>query len=108
MLKHIRWNYSFSKAMDPLPNLSVPETEVGDTVRMNTETESAAQSPESSRSTPPAPIPPSEELEHAYWAEYEEDTTVPDEDEMKEIVSGDSDYSASDRACPPYNITMQC
>ncbi|CAG7944237.1 unnamed protein product [Penicillium nalgiovense] len=82
--------------MDPLPNLSVPETEVGDTVRMNTETESAAQSPESSRSTPPAPIPPSEELEHAYWAEYEEDTTVPDEDEMKEIVSGDSDYSASD------------
>ncbi|KAJ5270113.1 hypothetical protein N7505_005871 [Penicillium chrysogenum] len=83
--------------MDPLPNLSVPETEVEDTVRTNTETESANQSPESSRSTPQAaPIPPSEELEHAYWAEYEEDTTVPDEDEMKEIVSGDSDYSASD------------
>ncbi|CAP96329.1 putative ubiquitin carboxyl-terminal hydrolase [Penicillium chrysogenum] len=83
--------------MDPLPNLSVPETEVEDTVRTNTETESANQSPELSRSTPQAaPIPPSEELEHAYWAEYEEDTTVPDEDEMKEIVSGDSDYSASD------------
>lgn len=94
--------------MDPLPNLSVPETEVEDTVRTNTETESANQSPELSRSTPQAaPIPPSEELEHAYWAEYEEDTTVPDEDEMKEIVSGDSDYSASDRTCPPYK-TMQC
>ncbi|KAJ5451743.1 Zinc finger RING-type [Penicillium cf. griseofulvum] len=61
--------------MDPLPNLTVSGTEVEDT---------------------PAPILPSEELEHAYWAEYEEDTTIPDEDEMKEIDSGDSDYSASD------------
>jgi hypothetical protein len=87
--------------MDPLPNLTVPETEVEDTVRPNTETEN--QSPESSRSTQPAPILPSEELEHAYWAEYEEDTTIPDEDEMKEIDSGDSDYSASDRRCQPYN-----
>lgn len=92
--------------MDPLPNLSASGTEVEDTVRTNTETESSNQSPESSRSTrsipQPTPILPSEELEHAYWAEYEEDTTVPDEDEMKEIDGGDSDYSASDRRCQPY------
>ncbi|KAJ5165704.1 Zinc finger RING-type [Penicillium coprophilum] len=79
--------------MDPVPNVTVSETE--DTVRTNTETDST-QSPQSSRSTQPAPILPSEELEHAYWAEYEEDTTVPDEEEMKEIDGGDSDYSASD------------
>lgn len=86
--------------MDPLPNSAVSGTEVEeDTTRTaNTETESLNQSPESSRSTPqPVPILPSEELEHAYWAEYEEDTTIPDEDEMKEIDGGDSDYSASDR-----------
>ncbi|CAI7601046.1 unnamed protein product [Penicillium palitans] len=85
--------------MDPLPNSVVSGTEEGgDTTRTaNTETESSNQSPESSRSTPhPVPILPSEELEHAYWAEYEEDATIPDEDEMKEIDGGDSDYSASD------------
>ena len=74
------------KAMDPLPTPNAEST----------------RSPGSSRSAPqPAPILPSEELEHAYWAEYEEDTTVPDEDEMKEIEGGDSDYSASDRKCQP-------
>ncbi|KAJ5957977.1 Zinc finger RING-type [Penicillium vulpinum] len=80
--------------MESLPNL-VSGTE-DDTARTNPENQSD-QSPESSRSTPqPAPILPSEELEHAYWADYEEDTTVPDEEEMKEIDGGDSDYSASD------------
>ncbi|RAL11180.1 putative MATH and UCH domain protein [Aspergillus homomorphus CBS 101889] len=35
------------------------------------------------------------ELEHAYWAEFEEDSSVPDEAEMKEIESAaDGDYSA--------------
>lgn len=81
--------------MDPLRNLAVSGTEVEDTVRTaNPETESSSRSPPQ-----PAPIMPSEELEHAYWAEYEEDTTIPDEDEMKEIDGGDSDYSASDRRC---------
>lgn len=43
----------------------------------------------------PAPQPPQPELEHAYWAEIEEDTSVPDEAEMKEIEStADGDYSA--------------
>ena len=44
-------------------------------------------------SAPPRPPPP--EVEHAYWAEMEEDTSVPDEAEMKEIESAaDGDYSA--------------
>ncbi|KAK2813916.1 hypothetical protein FQN50_000317 [Emmonsiellopsis sp. PD_5] len=35
--------------------------------------------------------------EHAYWAEYEEDTSSPDEAELKEIESSsDGDYSALD------------
>jgi hypothetical protein len=52
------------------------------------------QSQESSEPTP-APQPPQPELEHAYWAEIEEDTSVPDEAEMKEIEStADGDYSA--------------
>ncbi|KKZ65426.1 ubiquitin thiolesterase [[Emmonsia] crescens] len=39
--------------------------------------------------------PPVEEEEHAYWADIEQDTSSPDEAEMKEIESGD-DYSALD------------
>lgn len=41
---------------------------------------------------------PSPALEHAYWAEIEEDLSVPDEAEMKEIESrADKDYSAHER-----------
>lgn len=104
--------------MDPLPNLvtnsqlSVPETEAGSNLRVantpdNTpETESPnvpsnanplASSESTSPTSQPAPTQPSEEIEHAYWAEYEEDITTPDEEEMKEIDGGDSDYSAEDR-----------
>ncbi|KAE8383794.1 hypothetical protein BDV26DRAFT_250803 [Aspergillus bertholletiae] len=44
-------------------------------------------------SAPPRPPPP--EVEHAYWAEMEEDTSVPDEAEMKAIESAaEGDYSA--------------
>lgn len=35
--------------------------------------------------------------EHAYWAEFEEDTTTPDEEELKKIDGADADYSARDR-----------
>ncbi|GKZ22057.1 hypothetical protein AbraIFM66951_004905 [Aspergillus brasiliensis] len=45
----------------------------------------------------PVPVvqPPQPELEHAYWADIEEDLSVPDEAEMKEIESAaDGDYSA--------------
>ncbi|KAJ5344025.1 zinc finger protein [Penicillium brevicompactum] len=61
-----------------------------------TVTTQSSQLVETSPSNPPSTAVPSEEPEHAYWAEYEEDTTSPDEDEMKEIDGGDSDYSASD------------
>ncbi|RHZ58884.1 hypothetical protein CDV55_100178 [Aspergillus turcosus] len=51
------------------------------------------QSPDSDPTPEPQPAQP--ELEHAYWAEIEEDTSVPDEAEMKEIEStADGDYSA--------------
>jgi hypothetical protein len=57
-----------------------------------------------SESQPPAPTPPptdslgpAEEVEHAYWAEFEEDSSTPDADEMKEISGSDQDYSACDR-----------
>ncbi|PYH48519.1 putative MATH and UCH domain protein [Aspergillus saccharolyticus JOP 1030-1] len=46
-------------------------------------------------SEPPAGQPAQPELEHAYWAEMEEDSSVPDEAETKEIESAaDGDYSA--------------
>lgn len=54
-------------------------------------------------SRPQSPHPPSPELEHAYWAEFEEDTSVPDEEEMKEIEAAVDapDYSASRCTFPP-------
>ncbi|EAW14944.1 putative MATH and UCH domain protein [Aspergillus clavatus NRRL 1] len=53
------------------------------------------QQPPVTVSDPTPPQPPHPELEHAYWAEIEEDTSVPDEEEMKEIEStADGDYSA--------------
>jgi hypothetical protein len=88
--------------MDPVPNVddsqSVTETTAnnGNIPDIPTGIESTQTSDQSPPVTQPTPITP-EEVEHAYWAEYEEDTTTPDEDEMKEIDGGDSDYSASDR-----------
>lgn len=59
---------------------------------------SAPVSPIQSRvPTPPPTVAPSEEIEHAYWAEFQEDTTTPDEEELKEINGADADYSACDR-----------
>lgn len=61
----------------------------------------------SSESQPRAPTPPPAEpvgpaeVEHAYWAEFEEDTSSPDAEEMKEINSSDQDYSACDRRFHP-------
>jgi hypothetical protein len=53
--------------------------------------------------TPPPnePVGPAEEVEHAYWAEFEEDTSTPDAEEMKEINTSDQDYSACDRKFHP-------
>jgi hypothetical protein len=50
---------------------------------------------------PPPTVESGEEIEHAYWAEFEEDTTTPDEEELREIDGADADYSACDREfCP--------
>lgn len=62
-----------------------------------------------SESQPRAPTPPpiepvgslAEEVDHAYWAEFEEDSSTPDADEMKEINGSDQDYSACDRRFHP-------
>ncbi|KAL2004605.1 hypothetical protein VTN00DRAFT_3341 [Thermoascus crustaceus] len=44
---------------------------------------------------PSIPPPPPVELEHAFWADIEEDLSTPDEAELKEIESApDGDYSA--------------
>ena len=72
-----------------------------------TVTTQSSQLIETSPSNPPSTAVPSEEPEHAYWAEYEEDTTSPDEDEMKEIDGGDSDYSASDRMFHRFPFIIQ-
>jgi hypothetical protein len=85
------------------PNLPIPDSEVENAARTGHTPENASEiaSPiQSSESSPPTTqpmLPSSGEVEHAYWAEYEEDTTTPDEDEIKEIDGGDSDYSACDR-----------
>lgn len=50
----------------------------------------------------------SADTEHAYWAEFEEDTTLPGEEELKEIESADADYSARDRMSPiPFPFCSQ-
>lgn len=57
-------------------------------------------SPESHLESPRPPTPPSMPREHAYWADIEEDLSVPDEAEIKEIeAKADKDYSAHDRRC---------
>lgn len=68
-------------ALSPIPVASVEASEPG--------------SPRSS--TTPTTVEPGENIEHAYWAEFEEDTTTPSEEELKEIDGADADYSACDR-----------
>lgn len=56
---------------------------------------------------PSRPQPP--DLEHPFWAEVEEDTSVPDEAEMKEIESAaDGDYSAYECMIPTFLDLSQC
>ncbi|KAL3458930.1 hypothetical protein BJX64DRAFT_209411 [Aspergillus heterothallicus] len=95
---------------EPTETAEVPQTT--DTTETTETTESAepaeaVQSTESTESmeaqettaetdSPSTENPEQEpELEHAYWADEEEDTSVPDEAEMKEIESqAEGDYSA--------------
>lgn len=103
--------------MDPTdsvinPRLSVSETETeatrpvrspeipvspGSPTPIESEPVDAVSEPHLPAPTPPPTAPHTEVLEHAYWAEFEEDTTTPEEDELKEIDGADADYSASDR-----------
>ncbi|ODM15744.1 hypothetical protein SI65_08978 [Aspergillus cristatus] len=58
------------------------------------QTDNAQSPPE--QQTPVSNSAPSPALEHAYWAEFEEDPSVPDEAEMRDIESkADSDTSAT-------------
>lgn len=77
---------------------SSPEPSVSSVEQPDMSSESQPRAP-----TPPPtePIAPAEEVEHAYWAEFEEDTSSPDAEEMKEINSSDQDYSACDRRFHP-------
>ncbi|GLI79786.1 hypothetical protein PoHVEF18_008127 [Penicillium ochrochloron] len=69
---------------EPIPSLEQPE--------MPSESQPRAPTP-----PPTEPVgSPAEEVEHAYWAEFEEDCSTPDADEMKEINGSDQDYSACD------------
>lgn len=66
-----------------------------------------AMSPAQTRApTSPLAVVSEEEIEHAYWAELEEDTSTPDEEEMKEIDGADADYSACDREFYPISRNM--
>jgi hypothetical protein len=61
--------------------------------------EQTADAPAEPAAPEPAPPPPPEE-EPAYWADIQEDTSVPDEDEMKEIEAATSSCNASDCMFP--------
>lgn len=74
---------------------SVPSIVVGQP-EMPSESQPRAPTP-----LPTEPVGQAEEVEHAYWAEFEEDTSTPDAEEMKEINSSDQDYSACDRRFHP-------
>lgn len=72
----------------PIPSVQQPD--------MPSESQPQAPTP-----PPTEPVVPAEEVEHAYWAEFEEDTSIPNAEEMKDINSSDQDYSACDRRFHP-------
>ncbi|KAL2810119.1 hypothetical protein BJX63DRAFT_325570 [Aspergillus granulosus] len=97
-------------AADPAPT---DETSATPEVAQTTEPSEAAEAPQTDETIETSELPesqettaetdspsaetaePEPELEHAYWADEEEDTSVPDEAEMKEIESqAEGDYSA--------------
>ena len=78
--------------LDAVPDPSVDETRPEAQPLPDTQ-EASGDQPPAATTTPPRPAPP--EVETAYWADIEEDTSLPDEAEMKEIESAaDGDYSA--------------
>lgn len=79
----------------PNDNTQSPPTATDPTTQEQPHTPVQADTP-----APPRPQPP--DLEHPFWAEVEEDVSVPDEAEMREIESAaDGDYSAYECMTPP-------
>ncbi|KAK2749579.1 hypothetical protein FQN55_003279 [Onygenales sp. PD_40] len=81
------------------PEEASQEPSSQETISDNSTPEDNNASQDSSTNNHPAEEeePDKPEVEHAYWAEYEEDTSSPDEAELKEIESSsDGDYSALD------------
>ncbi|KAL2846649.1 hypothetical protein BJY01DRAFT_173675 [Aspergillus pseudoustus] len=102
-----------AQTAEPTETAEVPETTETQEATEATEDTEAAESAEPAQPTeateitepteaaPETDSPSAEnaeqepELEHAYWADEEEDTSVPDEAELKEIESqAEGDYSA--------------
>ena len=82
---------------------STPQTPASSVDQPETAPESAPES-HPRPPMPPSATQPGEEVEHAYWADIEEDRTTPDEEELKEIDAAEADYSACDcmfRRCLP-------
>ncbi|KAJ5566687.1 uncharacterized protein N7459_010069 [Penicillium hispanicum] len=79
--------------LDPPEVNAVPSNPV-----MTSEQPESVAAPHPRALTPPPTVQPAEEIEHAFWADLEEDTTVPDEEELKEIDRADADYSACDHS----------
>ena len=91
---------SEASQVNPTPQGSTPQDD--ETVQ-NHETPRGDEAPRESeaspnmetQNSPDTDSPPENADEHAYWVEEEEDTSVPDEAEMKEIESqAESDRSA--------------
>lgn len=74
---------------EPEPE-ATPETTPQESEATQTQDAPPAPAPESTEAPPP---PPPEE-EPATWADIVEDTSSPDEEELKEIEAGRGDYSA--------------
>ncbi|KAJ5664800.1 uncharacterized protein N7477_007248 [Penicillium maclennaniae] len=92
------WSVSETSANLESPNsISNPPDTNSIQSAVNVVLPSVPVSPSQPRAPTPSPtVSPGEEIEHAYWAEFQEDTTTPDEEELKEIDGADADYSACD------------
>lgn len=87
--------------MPSQPSTEPRSEELPDAPQGETQTIEDADPALAGQSAPP-------ELEHAYWAEIEEDSTVPDETEMKEIESAaDGDYSAYECKLPNHGTKVR-
>lgn len=75
----------------PIDESATPQTPAPPIEQPDSTLESHPRAP-----TPPPTTQSEEEVEHAYWADIEEDTSTPGEEELKEIEGAEADYSACD------------